>query len=843
MTKIRASKFLISILAALVLLVSNVAPAVSARNYTPAVDDSLTINSASQQEIEKVIDIGLDYIASQINDDGGVRWMDESGNVSATIRLILALKAANYLPDHVLSSTGAQPIHFLQEQASAWVNQLGTDQTGFSTARAGQLLTAIAAADENPHNFGPESLNLVYALKSRYDPNRGVFGNATFDNVLDQIWAILGLSANYASIPEESASWLAAAQLDDGSWDDGFGSYLNTTPLAVMALIASGYYEFDSDVIQGALEFIRANQQPNGGWQTTWDSTTNANTTGVILQAITALGQDPTSEPWQKEEGDPISVLMTLQGDNGAIGGDFANTYSTADAILGLSGQPLYELGSLRRIGHGFEYLIAAQENDGGWGSVGQTLDMMMALRAAGWDPNTLNNGQNTPATYLESNLEVYLESGPDTIGKTILALVAAGADPRDFNGTDLIKKLLDAYDGASSAFGDPENTWHQALPILGLNAAGEEIPIGAIETLLILQQDDGGWEYSPGLGTHPDNTALATQALLSSGYTPKASSVSSAIEYLHLTQNDDGGWGDSSTTAYVIMAINGLGDSNKAWITNDGKNPVGNLLTYQKANGSFVLNWDFPDDNLMATGMAMLALFNGDYIAETDFELTKKAAILVALGEDTPFMDCIAFEEGSISGLDLLDRSIFTYNIQEGFIKSIIAVGNPEGGTNYWSYWAWNGREWVFNNMGAGESQVLPGTIEAWHFTSWEVFPSLPPNFVPHLNEICHGTVLKNYVAQPYIDFKDLQPPFVIEEVKAEPVIGELEEESTQVVEDSPAHTETLHDKESSTQATTQVSPQESTSYRSPLPIIIIGFVGLAALILILIIILKRPK
>ena len=38
------------------------------------------------------------------------------------------------------------------------------------------------------------------------------------------------------------------------------------------------------------------------GWQTEWDTTTNANTTAVILQAISSLGQSPADETWQEAE-------------------------------------------------------------------------------------------------------------------------------------------------------------------------------------------------------------------------------------------------------------------------------------------------------------------------------------------------------------------------------------------------------------------------------------------------------------------------------------------------------------------------------------------------------------
>ena len=89
---------------------------------------------------------------------------------------------------------------------------------------------------------------------------------------------------------------------------------------------------------------------------------------------------------------------------------------------------------------------------------------------------------------------------------------------------------------------------------------------------------------------------------------------------------------------------------------------------------------------------------------------------------------------------MDLLAASGVAYAAPEGFVESILDISNPDGETNYWSYWHWDGQAWVFSTAGAGDATVLPGGIDAWHFTSWEVFPSLPPDVVPNLSAMCGG-------------------------------------------------------------------------------------------------------
>jgi hypothetical protein len=48
---------------------------------------------------------------------------------------------------------------------------------------------------------------------------------------------------------------------------------------------------------------------------------------------------------WTKEQNNPVDALQSLQKEDGSIGGTYANPYSTAEAIIGLSGIPLADLG------------------------------------------------------------------------------------------------------------------------------------------------------------------------------------------------------------------------------------------------------------------------------------------------------------------------------------------------------------------------------------------------------------------------------------------------------------------------------------------------------------------
>ncbi len=794
------------------------------------------VQMGSVQEEGNPVEDAFAYLQTQMNPDGGVVWMDENSAVAPTIKVVQALAANGLTQDALLSAEGNRPIDFLASAGEAWVNQEETENPAFSVARAGQLLAALAAANEDPHNFGADSIDLVYQVQAQYDSSTGAYGRAAPENVTDQVWALIGLAANNASIPVEAADWLAAAQLEDGSWDDGYGSYLDTTPLGILALVSSEQRTADSPDIASALDFIAASQQPSGGWQTEWDTTTNADTTAVILQAIYAIGQTPTADNWQTKEGNPATALAALQKEDGSIGGDFANAYSTADALIGLAGQPITNLGDLSQADNAFDFLFSAQDASGGWESVGQTLDVILALEAAGWQPETVQTEGVSPLDYIAANLDPYLEAGPDSIGKAILGVVASDEDPASFNGVDLTGQLLGTYDDAAQAFGDPENTWHQALAILGLSAAGAEIPEGAVASLAGLQQEDGGWEYTPGFGTWPDNTALAMQALLAAGYDSSDPVMSKAIAYLQATQMADGGWGDSSTTAYALMALNALGESEEDWGTDAGVTPLTNLMTYQKANGSFVYNWEFTDDSVMSTASALLALFGEDYLVQpSEPGAANQAAIIIDPGEGDPQSACVEFTDESISGLDLLEASGFDYDAPDGFVSAILGLTNPEGETNYWSYWVWDGSGWVFKETGASGSEVLPGAIEAWHFTSWEQFPSLPPDVIPEMTAICGQAGLKDYRAQPNLGYFDLYPAVSTQPIPSEPTAAPTASEATQDAAATAAAAAT------STSVPTAVENESETL--PLLPLLVIGILGVGLVVVIVLMVTGKKE
>src|SRR5690606_22942543 len=106
---------------------------------------------------------------------------------------------------------------------------------------------------------------------------------------------------------------------------------------------------------------------------------------------------------------------------------------------------------------------------------------------------------------YLRSNAERISSTGD--LERTILVLVAAGVNPRDFGGRDLVAELRDRK-GADGSYEKQINL--TAYAIMALRAAGVEKSKleRSSKWLAKAQNRDGGWGSRAGSDSEPDSTA-----------------------------------------------------------------------------------------------------------------------------------------------------------------------------------------------------------------------------------------------------------------------------------------------------------------------------------------------
>jgi len=285
-------------------------------------------------------------------------------------------------------------------------------------------------------------------------------------------------------------------------------------------------------------------------------------------------------------------------------------------------------------------WLRSQQAADGTFGSsTAATIEATLAAAAAGEDIATWRaTGGASLADALGAAADAYATDGATT-GKLLTAAVAAGLDPRALGGIDLVARLQ-SY-GEKGAFSD--TALGQAWAILGLGAASEVIPPGAVERLVSFQQPGGGWEGGPGWGVDSNTTALAVQALISAGVPKTSPALVAAADYLSRQVAPAGGmvyssdWGDAAdanSTAYGIQALRALGlDPDGAAWSRAGRTQTQALVGFQIAGGA--LEWQPGQGaNLMATAQAVPALMGVVYPVRPSDDAAPEP---VALGAGQP--------------------------------------------------------------------------------------------------------------------------------------------------------------------------------------------------------------
>jgi hypothetical protein len=320
MSRIFSSRFFtLLLISALLLPCLLITPVMATTAYPYSAGDSEVANA-------------LDYLHSQQDSDGKI------DNFSASAWAVMAIAAAGEDPDDWKDNPSNPSV----------VDYLETNADSASTANDySRMLLAIAAADEDPTDFGGR--DFVALLEAEHNNNQ--IGDDTLLN--DDYWGVMALiaagedPATSTVIQDGVAFILANQSAVDGGWGWGVGgdSDVDDTAAAIMALLAAGQSP-GSTPISDALAYIKTTQMDNGGFES-WGST-NADTNSRGICAIAAAGQDPTGVDWESGAGnDPVDNLLTFQQDGGADDGAFywqdstpgmSPAGTTAAAIIALVG-------------------------------------------------------------------------------------------------------------------------------------------------------------------------------------------------------------------------------------------------------------------------------------------------------------------------------------------------------------------------------------------------------------------------------------------------------------------------------------------------------------------------
>jgi hypothetical protein len=274
--------------------------------------------------------------------------------------------------------------------------------------------------------------------------------------------------------------WLAGQQCESGAFpafradpakacDAKLMVDTNSTAAAAQALSAVGGH---GTAVTKAVNWLKSVQNKDGGWGFAPGGASDANSTSVVIGAL-ATQDVPVSKIRAGAES-PYDALLKLSlpcADGGAFayqpdkkGKLSANADATAAAVVAARGTgPLTaragttrestcadapDLTPEKAAANGASFLAGAVAKDGYLKSVlpgaenqpdyGNTADAVVAL-AVQDGPGAARK----PLAWLERNSAKWArQNGPAAYAQLILAAEAAGADPSDFGGTDLVKRL-----------------------------------------------------------------------------------------------------------------------------------------------------------------------------------------------------------------------------------------------------------------------------------------------------------------------------------------------------------------------------------------------------------------
>ena len=270
-------------------------------------------------------------------------------------------------------------------------------------------------------------------------------------------------------------------------------------------------------------------------------------------------------------------------------------SFSTFAIIVKWRGFPLNTTDG--RILRALEWLRTIQNDDGGFSNPDEESDIaktswaVMALAAAGENPNDWTKNNTSPIDYIRNNLKESIgRMGTADYARTILALKAVNENPRNFSGINLVD-MLKSRIKENGQIGDFIYT--TIWGIMALKACDEDVN-KSVEWLKQQQNEDGGFAWTVGEKSDYDDTAAAIQALIAAGEPGDSEVIKKALDYLKTGQNEDGGFryfGSSASNAasdsWVIQALVAAGENPTEWKKNN-VSVVEHLLSLQTEEGFF---------------------------------------------------------------------------------------------------------------------------------------------------------------------------------------------------------------------------------------------------------------
>lgn len=272
------------------------------------------------------------------------------------------------------------------------------------------------------------------------------------------------------------------------------------------------------------------------------------------------------------------------------------------------------------------QWIHTQQQSDGSiGGDPSNTEYTIWGLAAHHFSISAFAKAGKSPVDYLAGNIAAEEKTAGST-AQLVLAVIAAGQNPRAFGGHDLVADLNATFGAKTPGEYGDNDLFGDGLAIVALRGANQNVPDAAISFVTTHECTDGGWHFDNTFpcGTTPDNasdtntTAVELMALAATGRADE--NVARALAYLKTQQRPSGGFefqtstppfdvSDPDTDGLVIQGLLAVNQDPTSTQWSIGtKNAVTDLLSFQACDGSFSFPGVGPD-NLLATTQPLIAL------------------------------------------------------------------------------------------------------------------------------------------------------------------------------------------------------------------------------------------
>lgn len=331
------------------------------------------------------------------------------------------------------------------------------------------------------------TLGLSSAPAQAVEPaNRGLFGaqDPTYDGTYRQSYALMGLAAADIAAPPIALQWLLDQQCPEGAFiayradvdapcpapdpQAYTGPDTNSTSLAVLALIQHGRVT----AAKRGIAWLTRIQLPGGGWGYVEGSPADSVSTSLVLAALQSVpGTEREQRAGTRWLARQIAPCGAPAGERFGVRyqpGSLPDGISSTQALLGLGdafpvtpstqrkaaprvtcnaqGKPVNATAAVTRWiastlnANNGSIPDAFSPGQADWNSTALGVVGLAATRTSGHaTQRAMQALQDNAADYISDGTE----DRPAALGALILATIATGADPEDFGGIDLPRRLL----------------------------------------------------------------------------------------------------------------------------------------------------------------------------------------------------------------------------------------------------------------------------------------------------------------------------------------------------------------------------------------------------------------